>query len=737
MGKQTKKGIYVKYSQESLEKAVSLIRSGTLSLRKAAQRFGIPRSTLSDHVTGKIQPGATPGKAPVLPREVEDHLASRATQAAAGGFGIGRKDIILRAAVLSKRMRINTPFRDGIPGKDWWAGFKARHPELSLRKPEALSTSRSRLMNPITISRYFADLGDILTRLNVIGTPERIWNADEVNKRLEHRPTTVVARKGSRGIPGRVSCSRESVTVLACSNAAGLVMPPLHIIKGKTRKALNAYNTAEGVQGAAWTYQSKAWMEDVLGVEWFRNVFLANCGPQRPQLLLLDSHSSHEVLGLLEKAKEEDIHIFTFPPHTTHYLQPLDRSCFGPLSAKYNQVCSIHLAKDPCNEVTKRSFPGLFAKAWDLAMTPANVKAGFAASGIYPFNPAAVPSSAYSPSVPFDTFRSDKSNPLSPDSAIIPSLDSIIVPSHDSATVDSVIVPSHDSAIIPSLDSIIVPSHDSATVDSVIVPSHDSAIIPSLDSIIVPSHDSATVDSVIVPSHDSAIILSLDSVIVPSHDSATVPVLDLAIVPSPDSATVPLLNSATAPLLNSATILSLVPETISALPSAKVSLPQQASAINAQDILQSLAAGGKVLSGDWNEDINTLFDLPPPPIKETKKKKGLTSHRLLTSDQIIKEKKQQLEERERKLKEKEERKRKRDEKKALKMKTAKVLTSCPPKSCNICLVDHLGSEDAMPWIQCTRCRKQMHQYCIPLDHQGVLIETICTKSPFVCHICHN
>ena len=204
-------------------------------------------------------------------------------------------------------------------------------------------------MDPMTISRYLADLGDILTRLNIIGTLKRIWNADEVNKRLEHRPTTVVAPKGQPG---------DSRTV----------MPPLHIIKGETRKALNAYNTAEGVQGAAWTYQSKAWMEDVLRVEWFRNVFLANCGPQRPQLLLLDSHSSHEVLGLLEKAKEEDIHIFTLPPppppppHMTHYLQPLDRSCFGPLSVKYNAVCSFHLAKDPCNEVTKRSFPGFVCK---------------------------------------------------------------------------------------------------------------------------------------------------------------------------------------------------------------------------------------------------------------------------------------------------------------------------------------------------------------------------------------
>ena len=76
-------------------------------------------------------------------------------------------------------------------------------------------------------------------------------------------------------------------------------------------------------------------MEDVLGAEWFQNVFLKHCGPDRPQLLILDGHGSHEVLGLLERAKEENIHILSLPPHTTHWLQVLDRSVFGPLSQRY------------------------------------------------------------------------------------------------------------------------------------------------------------------------------------------------------------------------------------------------------------------------------------------------------------------------------------------------------------------------------------------------------------------
>ena len=130
-------------------------------------------------------------------------------------------------------------------------------------------------------------------------------------------------------------------------------------------------------------------MIDILGEEWFQRIFLPNCGPERPQLLLLDSHSSHEVIGLIEKARQQNIHLFTFPPHTTHYLQPLDRSCFGPLSTAYNQYCSEFLAKNPNNEISKKTFPSIFYKSWQKALTPSNIKAGFSATGIYPFNPSA------------------------------------------------------------------------------------------------------------------------------------------------------------------------------------------------------------------------------------------------------------------------------------------------------------------------------------------------------------
>ena len=48
-------------------------------------------------------------------------------------------------------------------------------------------------------------------------------------------------------------------------------------------------------------------MDQNLGVEWFQNVFLKECEPDRPQLLTVDSHCSYEPIDLLELAEKEKL----------------------------------------------------------------------------------------------------------------------------------------------------------------------------------------------------------------------------------------------------------------------------------------------------------------------------------------------------------------------------------------------------------------------------------------------
>ena len=96
-------------------------------------------------------------------------------------------------------------------------------------------------------------------------------------------------------------------------------MPPLFIAKGKMKKAIQGFNTKEAQPGSSFVVQSNAWIEDILVTAWFDEVFQRNCGEKRPQMLLLDSHHSHETLQILEKAKKNNIIVWLFhrtPPTT-------------------------------------------------------------------------------------------------------------------------------------------------------------------------------------------------------------------------------------------------------------------------------------------------------------------------------------------------------------------------------------------------------------------------------------
>ena len=101
------------------------------------------------------------------------------------------------------------------------------------------------MLNTEVTNKYFMELSNTIYRLNLEKSPSSIWNIDETHLSLTHKPTTVLAEKGKKNVPGRVGNSREGDTVLACVNASGQNIPPLVIVKGKTQKALRAYNTTK------------------------------------------------------------------------------------------------------------------------------------------------------------------------------------------------------------------------------------------------------------------------------------------------------------------------------------------------------------------------------------------------------------------------------------------------------------------------------------------------------------
>jgi len=124
---------------------------------------------------------------------------------------------------------------------------------------------------------------------------------------------------------------------------------------------------------------------------------LANIGPDRPQLLVLDGHDSHNFLELIDLAVENSIHIVEMPAHTSNWLQPCDRSLFKPLKDYYRSSAQELMSQFPGVIICRAKFTGLFATSWKTAMTPANISSGFKSCGIYPFDPLAIPLDAYLP----------------------------------------------------------------------------------------------------------------------------------------------------------------------------------------------------------------------------------------------------------------------------------------------------------------------------------------------------
>jgi len=122
----------------------------------------------------------------------------------------------------------------------------------------------------------------------------------------------------------------------------------------------------------------------------------------KPVLLLLDNHESHLSVDGIQFAKDNGIHLLSFPPHCSHRLQPLDCTVYFPLK-KCDSWCNSH----PGRPMQPLDIPGVCAMAFKLAMTPANIQSGFEVTGIFPFNRSRIQDDEFLPSAVTDRPISD------------------------------------------------------------------------------------------------------------------------------------------------------------------------------------------------------------------------------------------------------------------------------------------------------------------------------------------
>ena len=110
-----------------------------------------------------------------------------------------------------------------------------------------------------------------------------------------------------------------------------------------------------------------------------------NSSKENKHLLILDGHTSHSKnLDTIKLARENGVCLLSFPPHTTHRMQPLDVSFFKSLKNWYNIEVETYLRSSHGKTVNAYLVSKLVGKAFIKAATMESAVNGFRKAGLWP-----------------------------------------------------------------------------------------------------------------------------------------------------------------------------------------------------------------------------------------------------------------------------------------------------------------------------------------------------------------
>lgn len=377
----TKRGTWTK---EMLSDALENVKNGQ-SIRSASIQFGIPFASLHDRVKKGHIKGPKIGRRAVFTPQQESKIADHLKMLANMFYGLSPIDFRRAAFEYAERNNLKHNFNKSsrMAGRDWLEGFLKRNPSISVRKPEATSIPRIRGFNKTEVTLFFTNMQEVMTKYKL--SPTEIFNVDESGMGTVQEPGNILAPKGQKRVGSVTSWERgKNITVICCMNGAGRFIPPMIIFP---RQRMSPVLQKGGPPGAAYACSKNGWSNEELFMDWLKH-FHEHVRPntEKPVLLILDNHYSHITLDAYDFCKNNGIIMLSIPPHTSHRLQPLDVTFFGPLKKAYNRECDVFMKVNHLKIIRPDDFAALFCKAYSSVATVAKGISGFKSTGICPLD---------------------------------------------------------------------------------------------------------------------------------------------------------------------------------------------------------------------------------------------------------------------------------------------------------------------------------------------------------------
>ena len=326
-----------------LKRAAKCVTEEGSSYREAAANFNVDKMTLIRYIKKKeadpncvVGYQATALKNQIFTLEMEQQLSSHIVHLVDMFFGLSVEKCKELAFQFAAANKLSVPHSWEISkkaGKQWWKGFIQRH-KLSIRTPEATSIGRTVGFNYHNVKEYFDNLGVVLDTHHF--TPDRIFNLDETGVTTVQNPKKVVTASGTKSVGSITSSERgELVTVLYAVCASGHALAPMLIFP---RVRYREHFICGGPPGCIGKATRSGWINADLFVDFLMHISkLTRCSPDRKILVIMENHESHLSIAAIDKARDLGIVLLTIPPKTSHKLQPLDVSVYGPFKSGYTR----------------------------------------------------------------------------------------------------------------------------------------------------------------------------------------------------------------------------------------------------------------------------------------------------------------------------------------------------------------------------------------------------------------
>eukprot|EP00096_Caligus_rogercresseyi_P002404 TRINITY_DN14524_c0_g1_i1.p1 TRINITY_DN14524_c0_g1~~TRINITY_DN14524_c0_g1_i1.p1 ORF type:complete len:522 (-),score=119.31 TRINITY_DN14524_c0_g1_i1:8-1573(-) len=376
------------YSEKCMQDAIKAAQEG-MSIRQAATKFNVPKTTLFDKLSGKSPEVTKMGRNTVLTPTEEKFIVDWILKCRRRGLSPSKGDILnsIQNLILKDRNR-KTPFTNNRPGKTWLQLFMSRHPVLNSKADAVKPPKREE-----SIRDWFRGVEEQMTEMNamdIFKDPSRIFSTDELNIELCPKSGKVIGPRDWKNVhdlpPGP---DKSTMSFLRTFSAGGDIVSP-SLFYPYLRVPSDIINAAPNdiYIGAS----ESGWVKSETFIKFLEDAFIpwiSKNSVVRPVILFVSGKTTHCTVQLSDFCEENDIILYLIPPNTVDAILPAQAGELKPFKRDWNELESLFSQANPQSCVRRTDVASLLG-SYLSHMDRTSIINSFIITGLCPLNPNAV-----------------------------------------------------------------------------------------------------------------------------------------------------------------------------------------------------------------------------------------------------------------------------------------------------------------------------------------------------------